>query len=173
MRLIGERATHIPGAEGQVWVSGLFKNVFEAVVEVPDGQALQLEFVDKFVKTYEDVRYYTFMQISCVFPPSSTTYRCANTMQRLRHIKAQHRNRRNPHLNSLILRSSPLPHPHFLSFLRKTQRHQQKVNLYNLPQKARPRRLARHPAQPSPLPPPTQIPPPHHDPPHRALVHPP
>lgn len=82
MRLISERATHIPGAEGQVWVSGLFKNVFEAVVEAPDGQALQSEFIDKFVKAYEDVRYYTFIQISYVFPPKfKHTYRCANTMQ--------------------------------------------------------------------------------------------
>ena len=64
MRLISERATYIPGADAQVWSSGLFKNVFEAVVEARDGQALQSEFVEKFVKAYEDVRFYTFMQIS-------------------------------------------------------------------------------------------------------------
>lgn len=64
MRLISERATHIPGADAQVWSSGLFKNVFEAVVEARGGQGLQSEFVEKFVKAYEDVRFYTFMQIS-------------------------------------------------------------------------------------------------------------
>lgn len=67
MRLISERATHIPGADAQVWTSGPFKSVFEAVVEAADGQALQSEFVEKFVKAYEDVRYYTFAQISYVW----------------------------------------------------------------------------------------------------------
>ncbi|KAI9925019.1 hypothetical protein AWENTII_006658 [Aspergillus wentii] len=64
MRLVNERATHIPGADIQVWSSGLFKNVFEAVVEARNGQALQSEFLEKFAKAYEDVRYYTFMQLA-------------------------------------------------------------------------------------------------------------
>lgn len=67
MRLINERATHISGADTEAWSSGLFKGVFEAVVEARDGDALQSEFVDKFVKPYEDVQYYTFMQLSYVF----------------------------------------------------------------------------------------------------------
>lgn len=66
MRLINERATHIPGADTEVWSSGLFKGVFEAVVEAQDGETLQAEFVEKFVKEYEDVRYYTFMQLAYV-----------------------------------------------------------------------------------------------------------
>lgn len=64
MRLINERATHIPGADAEVWSSGLFKGVFEAVVEARDGQVVQSEFVEKFVQQYEDVRYYTFIQLS-------------------------------------------------------------------------------------------------------------
>lgn len=64
MRLINERATHIPGADTEVWSSGLFKGVFEAVVEARDGQVVLSEFVEKFVQQYEDVRYYTFMQLS-------------------------------------------------------------------------------------------------------------
>ncbi|BDD60171.1 hypothetical protein MPDQ_002778 [Monascus purpureus] len=64
MRLINERAIHIPGAENQVWTSGLFKGVFEAVVEARNGQELRSEFLEKFVKPYEDVRYYTFFQIA-------------------------------------------------------------------------------------------------------------
>lgn len=66
MRLINERATHIPGADTEAWSSGLFKGVFEAIVEARDGEALQSEFVEKFVKSFEDVRYYTFMQLSYV-----------------------------------------------------------------------------------------------------------
>ncbi|KAL2003926.1 hypothetical protein VTN02DRAFT_1622 [Thermoascus thermophilus] len=64
MRLVNERATHLPGAESHVWSSGFFKGVFEAVVEAEDGQSLRSEFINKFLKEYEDIRYYTFMQIS-------------------------------------------------------------------------------------------------------------
>lgn len=66
MRLVGEQVTHIPSADSYVWSSGLFKNIFEAVVEAPEGQALQAEFSEKFVKAYEDVRYHTFTRISYV-----------------------------------------------------------------------------------------------------------
>jgi len=64
MRLVKERATHLPGAESHVWSSGFFKGVFEAVVEAEDGQLLRSEFISKYLKEYEDIRYYTFMQIS-------------------------------------------------------------------------------------------------------------
>lgn len=64
MRLANERAIHIPGADGQVWSSGLFKSVFEAVVEAKNGQALRSEFVEAFLKPYEDVRYHTFAQVA-------------------------------------------------------------------------------------------------------------
>lgn len=70
MLIINERATHLPGDDTQVWLSGLFKNVFEAVVEAKDGQVLRSEFLDQFAKVYEDVRYYTFVQVSYV-PDSS------------------------------------------------------------------------------------------------------
>lgn len=63
MRLVNERATHIPGEDTQVWLSGLFKNVVEAVVETSDT-ALRSEFIEKFANTYEDVRFYTFVQIA-------------------------------------------------------------------------------------------------------------
>ena len=66
MRLIHERCIHIPGAENQVWSSGLFKDVVEAVVEAQNGQVVQSEFAQKFVKVYEDVRYHTFSRIAYV-----------------------------------------------------------------------------------------------------------
>ncbi|KAL2870073.1 ribosome biosynthesis protein NOC4 [Aspergillus lucknowensis] len=64
MRLLNERAIHIPGDDTQEWTSGLFRTIFEAVVEARDGQALQSEFLRKFVKPYEDVTYYTFLQVA-------------------------------------------------------------------------------------------------------------
>ncbi|KAJ5591887.1 uncharacterized protein N7459_002256 [Penicillium hispanicum] len=63
MRLVKERLRHISGAEHSVW-STLFREIFEAVIEARDGQDLQSEFVTKFVKEYEDVRFHTFVQIS-------------------------------------------------------------------------------------------------------------
>ncbi|KAJ6129575.1 hypothetical protein N7512_002355 [Penicillium capsulatum] len=63
MRLVKERITHIPGADHNVWAT-LFKDIFEAIVEADEGQDLRSEFVTKFVKEYEDVRFHTFGQIS-------------------------------------------------------------------------------------------------------------
>ncbi|KAJ5085293.1 hypothetical protein N7532_010064 [Penicillium argentinense] len=63
MRLVKERITHIPGAENNIWAT-LFKDIVEAVVEAQDGQDLQTEFVNKFAKEYEDVRYFTFTHLS-------------------------------------------------------------------------------------------------------------
>lgn len=60
--IVNERATHLPGEEG-IWLTGLFKNVVEAVVEANNGQAVLSDFIEK-AKEFEDVRYYTFIQIS-------------------------------------------------------------------------------------------------------------
>ncbi|OOF96395.1 hypothetical protein ASPCADRAFT_206590 [Aspergillus carbonarius ITEM 5010] len=61
--LINERATHLSGDDIQDWSSGLFKGVFEAVVEARDGQTVLSDFIEK-AKEFEDVRYYTFMQLA-------------------------------------------------------------------------------------------------------------
>ena len=63
--LINERATHLSGDDIQDWSSGLFKGVFEAVVEARDGQTVLSDFIEK-AKEFEDVRYYTFMQLAYV-----------------------------------------------------------------------------------------------------------
>ncbi|CAI7590539.1 unnamed protein product [Penicillium glandicola] len=64
MRIVKERLAHIPGAENNVWSTGFFKDIFAAIVEAQNGQDLQAEAVAKFVKEYEDVRYYTFAQMA-------------------------------------------------------------------------------------------------------------
>jgi U3 small nucleolar RNA-associated protein 19 len=72
MRLVKERITHIPGADNNIWAT-LFKDIIEAIVEANNGQDLQAEFVTKFVKEFEDVRFFTFVQLAYVdFPPRST-----------------------------------------------------------------------------------------------------
>ncbi|KAL3465279.1 CBF/Mak21 family-domain-containing protein [Aspergillus heterothallicus] len=73
MRLLNERATHIPGDDNQAWTSGLFPSIFEAVIEARDGQALRSEFLEKFVKPYEDVTYHTFMQVAAYASTARST----------------------------------------------------------------------------------------------------
>lgn len=67
MRLLKERIAHIPGSENNVWSNGFFKDIFTAVIEARGGQDLQSEFLTKFVKEFEDVRYYTFTQMAYVY----------------------------------------------------------------------------------------------------------
>ncbi|PWY89269.1 putative ribosome biogenesis protein Noc4 [Aspergillus heteromorphus CBS 117.55] len=76
--LINERATHLPGEDIQVWSSGLFKGVFESVVEATNGQAVLSEFIEK-TKEFEDVRYFTFMQLA----EYATTERSSETIDLL------------------------------------------------------------------------------------------
>lgn len=70
MRLVNVRATHIAEAEIQVWTTGLFQFIFEALVEAENGDLVRTEFAEKFVKDFDDVRFYTFQKISYV--PTST-----------------------------------------------------------------------------------------------------
>lgn len=65
MRIVKERVTHIPGAEHSVWTT-TFKEIIEAIVEA-NSEDLQAEFVKKYLKEFEDVRYYTYGQIAYVF----------------------------------------------------------------------------------------------------------
>lgn len=65
MRIIKERITHIPGAENNVWGS-FFREIIEAIIEAREGSELRTEFVNKFMKEYEDVRWQAFIQITYV-----------------------------------------------------------------------------------------------------------
>ncbi|KAF7714370.1 Uncharacterized protein PECH_001936 [Penicillium ucsense] len=63
MRLMKETVSHFEGANSSVW-SGLFRNIIEALVEARDGEEVRGEFLTKFVKEYEDIRFHTFAQIA-------------------------------------------------------------------------------------------------------------
>lgn len=78
MRLVNVRATHIPEAEVQVWTTGLFQSIFDAVVEAKNGDLVRTEFVEKFVKEFDDVRFYAFQKISYVLPLQSRRKVIAN-----------------------------------------------------------------------------------------------
>lgn len=64
MRLIKERTAHFDVPEFRVSSPGFFRDVLTALLEAPEGQILRDEFVDKFVKEYDDIRYATFAQIA-------------------------------------------------------------------------------------------------------------
>lgn len=68
MRLVKEYITHISGADSSVW-PGLFKEIIEALVEAQNGEEVRAEFVSKFIKEYEDIRFQTFGQIAYVSHP--------------------------------------------------------------------------------------------------------
>ncbi|ODM21498.1 hypothetical protein SI65_02342 [Aspergillus cristatus] len=114
MRLVGEQVTHIPSADSYVWSSGLFMNVFEAVIEAPEGQALQAEFIEKFVKVYEDVRFHTFTRIS----EYASTKRTTQTLETLITILSA---------NDTI----PTPSHEFSTFYTKTSASNKKLTSVN------------------------------------------
>ena len=67
MRLAKERNAHFDVPELRGYSASFFKDLLATLIEAPDGQILRDEFVDKYVKEYDDIRYTTFAQISYVF----------------------------------------------------------------------------------------------------------
>lgn len=89
MRLLKERLAHIPGSENNLWSTGFFKDIFTAVIEARAGQDLQSEFLTKFVKEFEDVRYSTFTQIGYVHFRSAQITQ-ANSYLVIMHLRNDH-----------------------------------------------------------------------------------
>lgn len=74
-----EYITHIPGADSSIW-SGLFKDIIEALVEAQGGEEVRAEFISKFMKEYEDIRYQTFTQIAYVSLSFAFSWCVANSV---------------------------------------------------------------------------------------------
>ena len=66
MRLLHERAAYLPEDDMQLWTSGIFRTIVESVIEAREGETLRSEFLEKFAKEYEDVRFHMFAQIAYV-----------------------------------------------------------------------------------------------------------
>lgn len=60
MRLVKEKATHLVLSKDTTWRNGLFNSIVQGLVTITDGVPAVDEFVDKYVKQFDDVRYYTF-----------------------------------------------------------------------------------------------------------------
>ncbi|PGH26800.1 hypothetical protein AJ80_01566 [Polytolypa hystricis UAMH7299] len=62
MRIIKEHWTHIVGSD--VWITGFFSEVVEGLLEATNGGAVRAEFIEKFMKEYQDVAVYTVLRLS-------------------------------------------------------------------------------------------------------------
>ena len=66
MRLVKEKASHLNQSKDDVWLNGLFGQLVQTLVEEEITQETRSEFVEKYVKEYEDVRFYTFACLAYV-----------------------------------------------------------------------------------------------------------
>ncbi|OJD17061.1 hypothetical protein AJ78_02809 [Emergomyces pasteurianus Ep9510] len=65
MRLIKEQSVNGgAGTEIGVWKEGYFNDVIAALIETQDGERVQSEFIEKFLKEYHDVAFYTLLRLS-------------------------------------------------------------------------------------------------------------
>lgn len=106
MRLLKEYITHISGADSSIW-SGLFKEIIEALVEAQNGEEVRAEFVSKFIKEYEDIRFQTFGQIAYVSHLIAYSWAVTDFLKRVCLCPTKGRHYRDPHFPPLYLRRSP------------------------------------------------------------------
>ena len=60
MRLVKEKAVHLVLSEDVTWRNGLFRNTVQGLITTTDSIPAVDEFVEKYVKEFVDIRYYTF-----------------------------------------------------------------------------------------------------------------
>ena len=64
LRLLKVDAAYINSGEERTWRNGLFSKLIRALVEADASQEVIEEFVEDYVEKYDDIRYYTFANIS-------------------------------------------------------------------------------------------------------------
>ena len=68
MRLVKEIASNLK--EDGVWQNGLFGQLLQTLIEEEVAEHTRIEFVDKYVEQYDDVRYRTFASLAYVLNPT-------------------------------------------------------------------------------------------------------
>lgn len=63
MRLFKEEATHLKKPDGTVWRTGIFPKVLDVLLDTESSADVRDEFMHKYVEEYDDVRFYTFVQL--------------------------------------------------------------------------------------------------------------
>ena len=66
MRLVQEELAEAETAVDQVWQTGTFSHVLRHLLEVPDGDTVLRNYVEKYTQQFDDVRHWTFTTISSV-----------------------------------------------------------------------------------------------------------
>ena len=66
LRLIREEANFLNRSDHDIWASGAFIGLVDALLESEDADLLRVEFIKRYANQYDDVRYHTFSQIGYV-----------------------------------------------------------------------------------------------------------
>ena len=69
VRLVKEKASHLNQSEDAIWHDGLFGQLVQTLIAEDVFEEVRNEFVEKYVKKYEDVRFYTCACLTYVRKP--------------------------------------------------------------------------------------------------------
>ena len=64
MQLIKSEALQLRSSDHTVWRDGIFPNLLRALIENPTARTARNEFIEKYLKQYDDVRYYTYGRLT-------------------------------------------------------------------------------------------------------------
>lgn len=60
MRLVKEEKAQLKSSDEAIWRTGVFPNLVQVLLEDAVADGTRMEFVEKYVENFDDVRYYTF-----------------------------------------------------------------------------------------------------------------
>ena len=69
MRLLKEEASHLNQSADTFWQEGIFWQLVQTLIEEDVVDEIRIEFMERYVLTYEDVRYHTFACLAYVPKP--------------------------------------------------------------------------------------------------------
>lgn len=64
MRLIKEEAKHLKLSDHDIWSAGVFEKTIRVLVENADAEEARLEFLEKYVENYDDIRYHFLARLA-------------------------------------------------------------------------------------------------------------
>lgn len=87
MRLMKEHSTYLVGHEIQVWNGGYFNDIVTALVEARDG--VRRQFVDNYVKEYQDIAVYTVLRLAYVLYTGLHVFYVVSLTRGLQELRVQ------------------------------------------------------------------------------------
>ncbi len=64
LRMLKVEASYASVGQARTWKTGLFAKVLQALLAAESGQDVREEFAAKYVEVYDDIRFYTFMNVA-------------------------------------------------------------------------------------------------------------